>query len=70
MNVNKFGCSYHCGKALCPDFRRLIIHHCLCYGRDQLSGYLPVEFKVAGKELGMSGNTVAKIWCNYCFKDR
>ena len=70
MNVNKFGRSYHSGKALCPDLRRLIIDRCLCYGGDQLSGYLPVEFKVVGKELGVSGNTVAKIWCKYCFKDR
>ena len=28
------------------------------------------EIKALGEELGVSGNTVAKIWRNYCFNDR
>ena len=69
MNVNKQGRSYHSGKALHIDLRGLIIDRCLRYGVDQISGYLPVQFKALGEELGVSGNTVAKIWCNYCFND-
>lgn len=70
MNVNKLGRSYHSGKALHIDLRGLIIDRCLRYGGDQISGYLPVQFKALGEELGVSGNTVAKIWRNYCFNDR
>ena len=70
LNVNKPGRFYSSGKALCPDLRQPIIDRCLRYGGHQLNGYIPIEFKVVGKELGVTGNTVAKIWRYYCFKDR
>jgi hypothetical protein len=66
MNVNKLGRFYHSGKALHIDLQGLIIDRCLRYGGDQIICYLPVQFKA----LGISGNTVAKIWRNYCFNDR
>ncbi len=70
MNFNKLGRSYHSGKALHIDLRWLIIDRCLRYAADQTSGCLPVQFKALGKELGVSGNTVAKIWRNSCFNNR
>ena len=70
MNVNKLGRSYHSGKALDNDLRGLIIDRCLRSGGDHISGYLPVPLNALGEDLGVTGNTVAKIWRNYCFKDR
>ena len=70
MNVNKKGRSYHLGKALDLDLSRVILEHCLKNGGDPAHSFLPITFESVARIFSVTANTVAKIWKNFCFKER
>ena len=70
MNVSKKGRSYHPGKAVGGDLRRVIIEHCLRNGGDPVHAYLPISFNSVAEIFSVDTKTVAKIWKNFCYKER
>jgi hypothetical protein len=66
ININKSGRSFESGKALSPDFRRLIIDKILEEGGDRTTREIPCGYAHIARYFKVVPNTIKKIWKRFC----
>ena len=51
LKVNRFGRSYHAGKALSDDIRTQVVDKIIARGGDRVTGHIPVTYAQLSREL-------------------